>query len=305
MRKLLAGTAIALLVAGQAAAQAASDQPAATSPPTAATGADASAGTAPDAVVLFLTTAEPDAIFASDLIGMDVYSSQADYAGSYGGGRAVPAADTDQWDDIGEVNDIVMSPDGQARGVLVDIGGFLGIGAHTVALDMTQVHLLRDDSNRRFVAVNSSKEELENAPEYERPETPPVTAENSAMNDTGMMGTDGAATGTGMGMRPAFEREGFTTVDYETLTAEQLQGASVYDGNDENVGEIGELLLSTEGKIERAVVDIGGFLGMGEHQIALDYNEMQVMANEDLSEVRVYIDQTREALEARPEHQQQ
>jgi sporulation protein YlmC with PRC-barrel domain len=307
MKKLLASTAVALMAAGPVLAQATSDQPAATTPPaaTAGTNAPASGNTGGAAVVLFLATAEPDAIFASDLIGMEVYSSQADYAGSYGGDRAVPAADTSQWDDIGEVNDIVMTPDGQARGVLVDIGGFLGIGEHTVALDMSQVHLLRDDTNRRFMAVNSSREELENAPEYERPSAPPATADNSAMSDTGMTGTaDGTGTGAGMATRPAFEREGFTTADYGALTAEQLEGATVYDGQDESVGEIGELLLSADGKIERAVVDVGGFLGMGEHQIALDFNEMQVMTNSDNSEVRVYIDQSREELEARPEYEQ-
>lgn len=305
VKTLLASTAIALMTAGPILAQATSDQPATANSPEATSGADmgASGTSAPVIGVLFLAT-EANEIFASDLIGMDVYSSQTDYDGSYGGDRAVPSADTDQWDDIGEVNDIVLSPTGQARGVLVDIGGFLGMGAHTVALDMSQIHLLRDDNNRRFVAVNSSKEELEKAPEYTRPQTPPVTADNSAMNNTGMMGTTAAnGAGTGMATRPNFEREGFMNADYEDLTAEQLQGATVYGGKDENVGEVGQLLLSPDGRIDRAIVDIGGFLGMGVHQVALDYDEMQVMTNEDNSEVRVYIDQTREQLEARPEYQ--
>lgn len=296
MKKLLASTALAIVVGGQVLAQAATDQPAATSPPAAnAEGA---------AIVLFLAAPEPGAIFASDLIGMSVYSSDADYSGTYSGDRAVPAADTAQWDAIGEVNDVVLSSDGQARGVLVDVGGFLGIGEHTVALDMSQVHLLRDETNRRFVAVNSSQEELENAPEFERPEQPPISADTSAMNNTGTMGGGVPTAAPGAMTRPAFEREGYMTADYDSLTAEQLQGASVYDAEDQNVGEVGQLLLSDDGKIEQAVVDVGGFLGMGEHQVALDYEEMQVMTNSDHSEVRVYIDQTREALEQRPEYQQ-
>ena len=51
------------------------------------------------------------------------------------------------WDDIGEINDIVLSPTGDVQGVLVDIGGFLGIGARTVALDMGQLHFLRDETD--------------------------------------------------------------------------------------------------------------------------------------------------------------
>lgn len=39
-------------------------------------------------------------------------------------------------------------------------------------------------------------------------------------------------------------------------------------------------------------------------RIGLAFDEMQVMTNADNSDVRVYIDQTREALEQRPEYQQ-
>ena len=104
--------------------------------------------------------------------------------------------------------------------------------------------------------------------------------------------------------RPAFEREGFTTADYDKLTADDLEDAAVYDANDENIGSVEELILSQDGKIEQAIVDVGGFLGMGEHRIGLAFDEMQVMTNADNSDVRVYIDQTRETLEQRPEYQQ-
>ena len=67
--------------------------------------------------------------------------------------------------------------------------------------------------------------------------------------------------------RPTFEREGFTTADYDKLTAEELEDAPVYDANDENIGTLEELILSPDGKIEQAIVDVGGFLGMGERRI--------------------------------------
>jgi hypothetical protein len=46
-----------------------------------------------------------------------------------------------------------------------------------------------------------------------------------------------------------------------------------------------EVILSQDGKIEQAIVDVGGFLGVGEHRVAFD--EMQVMTNADDSEVRI------------------
>ena len=44
------------------------------------------------------------------------------------------------------------------RESLVDIGGFLGMGARSVAIDMSQMHFLRDEDGARFAAVTSSRE---------------------------------------------------------------------------------------------------------------------------------------------------
>jgi uncharacterized protein YrrD len=248
--------------------------------------------------VPFLSAPEPNTIYGSQLIGMDVYSSETDYAADYGDGRPVAEGERAEWDAIGEVNDIVLTPQGDVNGILVDIGGFLGMGEHTVALDMNELHLLRDENQTPFLAVTSSREELEQAPEYQREQTVAEGAANPDLEATS------PATGPGSAMtRPAFEREGYMTADYESLTAEQLEGATVYDANDERVGEIKELVLSQDGKIEQAVVDVGGFLGMGEHSVAMSFEELQVMTNEDKSEVRVYIDATRQDLQQRPEHQ--
>lgn len=294
MKTLLTTTALALFVASPMMAQDATTE-------TDATGQMQSDTTVVG--VLFLPSAGQDTIFASDIIGMDVESSEADYD-SYGA-DPVGAADRSEWDDIGDVNDIAMSPDGSVEAVIVDIGGFLGMGEHTVALDMNEIRFMQDDSGMRFVAVNSTREELENAPEYEWPNSDRAGMADTAMTDT----MDPAAPAVApvaddMGMnRPMFERTGYQDVDYDQLTAEQLEGAPVYDANDESIGDVGELLLGSDGAITQAVVDVGGFLGMGEHPVALDFGEMQVMQNADGGDVRVYIDQTREALEARPAYE--
>ena len=175
----------------------------------------------------------------------------------------------------------------------MDIGGFLGIGTHTVAVDMSQLHFLRGDDDARFAAVTSSADALKAAPEYER-----QIDQTAEVADAAAPGMATAPT------RPSFEREGFADADYNQLTAEDLEGAAVYDANDENIGSLEELILSTDGKIEQAVIDVGGFLGMGERRIGLSFDEMQVMTNPDNTEVRVYIDQTRESLEQRPEYQE-
>lgn len=103
-------------------------------------------------------------LLASHLIGEYVYTSETDVDinANY--------ADVDrEWNNIGEVRDIVMSADGKTRSILLDIGGFLGIGEHTVAINMDQLVLVNDadDEGDFFVVVKATKEELMNAPEFD------------------------------------------------------------------------------------------------------------------------------------------
>jgi hypothetical protein len=291
MKKLLATTAIALMASGPLLAQQATTE---TTPPAAAQTQD---GMAMADGGLFLPMGQAGNMHASELIGMPIHSSEADYA-TYGA-DPVAMADVSEWDAIGEVNDIIITADGQAQAILVDIGGFLGMGGHTVALDMSQVHFLRDESGAPFVAVNSTREALEQAPVFERhdemaaaapadPATMPQSTETAAPMDM---------------TRPAFTREGYQDVDYAALTAEDLQGAPIYDANDDNIGDVSELILSDGGQIDQVVVDVGGFLGIGVHSVALDFDELQILRNADGTDLRVYLDQTRETLEQRPAYE--
>jgi hypothetical protein len=285
MRRLLASTALVLMAASPLVAQQATD-------------AGPAKRAAAPAGELFLPSI-PDALYASELIGMDVYSSAIDYAAEYGDDRTVGPDVRSQWDDIGEINDIVLSPTGDVEGVLVDIGGFLGLGVRTVALDMAQIHVLRDEADESFAAVTSSREELQAAPEFRR-----ETDQTADVAEPEVAEATGDAVAPARAARPTFEREGFTTAEYDELTADNLKDAPVYDATDENIGRVEELILTQEGEIEQAVVDVGGFLGMGVHRIGLAFDEMQVLTNADNSEVRVYIDQTRQTLEQRPEYQE-
>ncbi len=290
MKTLLATTAIALMASGPLLAQQAQPE---TTPKVVQT----QDGMAMAEGGLFLPTGQAGNLHASELIGMPIHSSEADYA-TYGA-DPVAVSDVSEWDAIGEVNDIVITADGQAQAILADVGGFLGMGVHTVALDMSQVYFLRDESGAPFVAVNSTREALEQAPVYERhdemaaaaPADPAATTPSAEVADPAPR----------MDMtRPAFTREGYEDVDYAAMTTDDLQGAPIFDANDENIGDVSELVVSADGEIDKVVADVGGFLGIGVHTVALDFDELQILRNADGTDLRVYLDQTRENLEQRP-----
>jgi sporulation protein YlmC with PRC-barrel domain len=57
--------------------------------------------------------------------------------------------------------------------------------------------------------------------------------------------------------------------------ASKLKGLNVYNNNNEKIGDINELIVDQSGKIQAAVVGVGGFLGMGEHDVAVPFNEIK------------------------------
>ncbi|MEI4469691.1 PRC-barrel domain-containing protein [Frigidibacter sp. MR17.24] len=72
------------------------------------------------------------------------------------------------WEDVGEIEDLVISPEGQVRAVVVDMGGFLGIGEKRVAVSMENLRMVRgnDADGDYYVVFTSTREDLENAPEF-------------------------------------------------------------------------------------------------------------------------------------------
>jgi sporulation protein YlmC with PRC-barrel domain len=55
----------------------------------------------------------------------------------------------------------------------------------------------------------------------------------------------------------------------------QLMGLDVYNNADENIGEINDVILGKDGRIELIVVGVGGWLGMGEHSVALPWEQVK------------------------------
>ena len=60
------------------------------------------------------------------------------------------------------------------------------------------------------------------------------------------------------------------------MRASYLIGANIKNMQDETVGEINDLVLDKDGKVVAVVVGVGGFLGMGEREVALDYKSLNV-----------------------------
>ena len=57
--------------------------------------------------------------------------------------------------------------------------------------------------------------------------------------------------------------------------ASKLVGVNVYNEANEKIGDINDVILDKAGKVENVVLGVGGFLGMGEHYVAVAYDKLK------------------------------
>jgi sporulation protein YlmC with PRC-barrel domain len=55
----------------------------------------------------------------------------------------------------------------------------------------------------------------------------------------------------------------------------KLIGLNVYNDQNEKLGDINEILLDASGKVDGVVIGVGGFLGMGEHNIKVEMSKLK------------------------------
>jgi sporulation protein YlmC with PRC-barrel domain len=56
-------------------------------------------------------------------------------------------------------------------------------------------------------------------------------------------------------------------------------GKDVYGSNGKKVGELNNLLINPDGQVRAGIVEFGGFLGMGEHKVAVPWNQLNVQGD--------------------------
>ena len=333
IRNLLATTAIATIVATGAYAQ--TTTPTTTQDPAATTTTQAPA--APQQVEM---VKKADGFLANNLIGQSVYNGIGDDA-----------------ENIGSINDLVISPEGDVQAVVIGVGGFLGIGEKDVAIEYDLLSWQERDGQEWLVVETTAdalkaQEEFDTAAYEPQPadtdvkETKPATAEDlakapvekadeemaeapaeepmteeqaaapteepAAEEDKDKMAEAPAAEDkaveetaeapvTDDTRTAAIDRESLTERPLGDISAEDFIGTTVYGANDENVGEIGDVVLTEDGKVDAVIVDVGGFLGIGEKEVAVGMDNLKFLSDED-GELYLYTDFTEEQLEAQAEY---
>jgi hypothetical protein len=88
----------------------------------------------------------------------------------------------------------------------------------------------------------------------------------------------------------------------DSREAAGVLGREVRSPTDENMGRIVDMLVDQSGQIRAAIIDFGGFLGVGSRKIAVDWKALRFPIAEDRK--RVVLEMSREQVRAAPEYQE-
>ncbi len=84
-----------------------------------------------------------------------------------------------------------------------------------------------------------------------------------------------------------------------SVLASQFMGQTVYSAANENVGEINDIVMNRELDNVVAIIGVGGFLGIGEKDVAISIEEITAVKDEN-NNLKLTIAATKEQLEAAP-----
>jgi sporulation protein YlmC with PRC-barrel domain len=68
-----------------------------------------------------------------------------------------------------------------------------------------------------------------------------------------------------------------TTLPQDAITVSNYYKQNVYDPSDAKIGEISDVLLNKQGKIDAFMVGVGGFLGVGEKDVAVPFDAVHAI----------------------------
>jgi sporulation protein YlmC with PRC-barrel domain len=99
-------------------------------------------------------------------------------------------------------------------------------------------------------------------------------------------------------MAPARATDMMANLPGGALPISDYYNQTVYDNRDNKIGDVNDLLLDKDGKINAVIIGVGGFLGVGEKNVAVPFSSLKV-AEKDGSRYLV-LEATKEALQGAP-----
>jgi sporulation protein YlmC with PRC-barrel domain len=132
------------------------------------------------------------------------------------------------------------------------------------------------------------------------PAAPTAPAAPAAQSDSGKSTASEAKSDQSEPAKPV--KGQIVLQDKDSILGSSLIGSTVYTPANETVGDINDLIIGLDGKVQGVVIGVGGFLGLGEKDVAVKMDEITVQPEDaNKNNVRLILNSTKADLEAAPE----
>ncbi len=125
-----------------------------------------------------------------------------------------------------------------------------------------------------------------------------ATASENAPGPAPGGASDNASTGDSTGVAEPPSVTVLNNHEVEGILGRQVIGAA-----EENMGRIVDVIVDRDGRVRAAVIDFGGFLGVGSRKIAVDWNALH-FPPPGQPNAKISLDLTRDQVKAAPEYQE-
>ncbi len=87
----------------------------------------------------------------------------------------------------------------------------------------------------------------------------------------------------------------------DDILASTIIGQPAVNGQDEGIGEVNDLVTDRSGKILAALIGVGGFLGIGEKDVAVRFEDLKLVRDEN-NNAKVVLNVSKETLASAPDY---
>lgn len=221
----------------------------------------------------------PTVCFSSDLIGMKVVSENGD--------------------DLGKIEDIVVHPGGEPSYAVLSFGGWLGMGDKLFAMPWSVLRSVEADTakkdSRRSLVLPLDKERLKTAPGFDKKNWPSMAnADWTKDVDTFYKGDANPNT-----KRPIAAS---AKTSFITWRASELVGLEIKTPTGEKLGDLEKLAIDSNGRVSYVALDVADFVGIDDRMVAVPWDALKFSLGGDKGDKKlITLASTKKQLEQAPQ----
>ena len=128
--------------------------------------------------------------------------------------------------------------------------------------------------------------------------SPDSFTEVTDINNTNGNTANGSTTGTAMAATGSGR---FVTIAGNDDLSSRVVGLDVYNDNKQDIGQIKDIALNQNGQTQAYILSVGGFLGLGDHYVAVNPSAVKVSYNDQDKKWHASMNATSDQLKSAPE----